>query len=62
MTFCVKLAEKTQGDYRISAWEETEKFETIPTYSIMIEKNDTVYEVIKCARTTWKRRFNAIEL
>ena len=38
MTFCVKLAEKTQGDYRISAWEETEKFETIPTYSIMIEK------------------------
>ena len=58
MTFCKKLAEKTQGEKSISAWEETEKFCTVSNYAIYKAKNGIVYETIKCAKSTWKKRFN----
>lgn len=58
MTVCKLLAEKTKDDKTISAWEKYDKFSVNPRYEITVSKNNVVQEVVRTARTTWRKRFN----
>lgn len=60
MTFCKKLAQATKNGYDIEVWENTNKFESMPYYEITIGKNGIAYDVIKTAKTTWKRKFKEL--
>lgn len=63
MTVCKQLArfEKENGDV-ITAWERYEKDSRCPRYEITIAGHGSNFinygDVIKCAKTTWKRKFN----
>ena len=58
MTFCKLLKEATlpNGD-AVQAYQNTEKFESVSTYQIIIARGSIAHDVIPCARTTWKRKF-----
>jgi len=61
MTFCKILKEKTTPSGKtISAWENVEKFSSVPYYEIVIAENGIAREVIPAARTTWARKFNQV--
>ena len=57
MTFCKLLKEHKENGISVSAFEKTEKFETMPTYEIYISHDGIVTETISAARTTWARKF-----
>ena len=61
MTFCKLLRQATlpNGDI-VEAYANTEKFETIAKYEIVVSRNGIAYDVIPCAKTTWRKRFNDI--
>lgn len=60
MTFCKLLAEKETNGKTISAWENIDKYSSVPYYEITVSENGNAYEVIKTARTTWKKKFKEI--
>lgn len=60
MTFCKQLAKATKDGYEIEAYENTDKFESVPYYDITISKDGIVCDVIKTAKTTWKRKFKEL--
>lgn len=60
MTFCKPLAKKEKDGKTITAWENLDKDSRIPRYEITISRDGIAYEVIKVARTTWKKKFNEI--
>lgn len=58
MTFCRILKEETTPSGKtISAYENTEKYETVPSYQIIISVDGIAVDVIPAARTTWARKF-----
>lgn len=58
MTFCRILKEETTPSGKtISAYENVEKYETVPTYKIIISVDGIAVDVIPAARTTWKKAF-----
>lgn len=61
MTFC-KLLKKTSlpnGD-TVEAYARTEKFESTATYQVVISRNGIAYDVIPCAKSTWRKRFASV--
>lgn len=60
MTFCKELKSETVGDYDVSAWEMTEKFERVPRYEISVSKGSIGLYRYPCARTTWKKKFREV--
>ena len=59
MTFCKLLKETTlpNGD-TVSAYENIDKYTSVPYYEIVVARGSIAYEVIPCAKTTWRKRFN----
>lgn len=58
MTFCKILKEETTPSGKtISAYENIEKYETVPSYQIIISVDGIAVDVIPAARTTWARKF-----
>lgn len=60
MTICKILAEKTVGDKTVTAYENYDKFSNVPYYEIVVSQDSFAVEVIKTAKTTWKKRFRKI--
>ena len=60
MTLCKQLASAKKDGYDISVYESIDKFETVSRYEITIEKDGIAYDVIKTAKTTWKRKFKEL--
>ena len=60
MTPCNILAEKTKDGKQITAYKKYDKFSKSPRYEIVISKDGFATEIIKTAKTTWKRRFNEL--
>ena len=60
MTICKLLAEAEKNGKTISVYENVDKFSACPYYEISISKDGIAYEVIKTAKTTWKRKFNEL--
>jgi len=59
MTVCEQLAVKNrENGERVTAWKMLDKFSTVYRYEITVSKNGIAYEVVKTARTTWKKKFN----
>jgi len=61
MTICKVLAEKTSGDYEITAYENHDKDSRLPRYEIVKSKDGFCVEYVRAARTTWKKRFNEMQ-
>ncbi len=61
MTICklLKEAKLANGD-TVSAWELTEKYETVPHYEVSVCRNSIELYSVKCAKTTWRKRFKEI--
>ena len=62
MTISKTLATATKDDKEYIALESYEKFSSVPHYEIVIGRvgSPLAEEVIKVARTTWKRKFQEI--
>lgn len=60
MTFCKRIAKAAKNGYEIEAWENVDKYSAIPYYEITIGKDGIAYQVIKTAKTTWKRKFKEL--
>ena len=61
MTFCKILREKTTpGGLTVAAYENIDKYSSVPYYEIVIAENGIAREVIPAARTTWARKFNQV--
>ena len=58
MTFCKLLAENKKDNISVSAWENTEKFSSVPSYEIYVSKDSIAFITAKAAKTTWKKKFN----
>ena len=57
MTFCKILAETQNGKKAVTAIEEYEKFSSVPRYSVVVSVDGIAVDVIRAAKTTWKKRF-----
>lgn len=60
MTVCKVLAEKISGEYKIAAYENYDKDSRLPRYEIVKSKDGFGVEVVRAAKTTWKKRFNEL--
>jgi hypothetical protein len=60
MTVCKLLAEKGKDGKTISAWENLDKYSRVPYYEITVSRDSIAYQVIKTARTTWKKKFKEV--
>ena len=60
MTFCKQLKTAKIGNETITAYENYEKFSTVPYYEIIVSREEIALEVIKTAKTTWRKKFNQI--
>ena len=58
MTVCTTLAEKRKGGKVITASKRIDKDSTICEYTITVSENGFSVDVIKTAKSTWKKRFN----
>ena len=57
MTFSKVLAQGKRGKYDVIALESTEKYSSVPHYEIIVADDNFAFEVVKTARTTWKKKF-----
>lgn len=57
MTFCKILSEMQNGKKTVTAIEEYEKFSSVPRYSVVVSVDGIAVDVIRTAKTTWKKRF-----
>lgn len=60
MTFCKVLKQATIGGYTVTAYENTEKFCTVPYYEIVTDRDGIAVDVEKTAKSTWRRKFRQI--
>lgn len=60
MTFCKQLKTAKIGSETITAYENYEKFSMVPYYEIIVAREEIAVEVIKTAKTTWRKKFNQI--
>lgn len=60
MTFCKILKEAEKDGKTVTAYEKTEKYSAVPYYQIVISKDSRTIDVIKTAKTTWKKQFNKL--
>ena len=61
MTFCKVLKESRGSKYTVTAYEEIEKFETVPHYSVVVSEDCFGFIVCKTAKTTWRKKFKELE-
>ena len=57
MTICKKLASAEKHGKEIEAWEKHDEYSLSPRYEITISRDGIAEDVIKAAKTTWKRKF-----
>lgn len=58
MTFCEVLARSPLGDGReVIASKEVDAWTGRVSYAVMVCRGSVAYEVIRTARTTWKKKF-----
>lgn len=57
MTFCKVLKSATVGKDTVTAYENTDKYSTVPYYEIVVSRDGIGYHVEKTARTTWRKKF-----
>jgi len=60
MTISKVLATAKNGKDDITVYESYEKYSVTPYYEIVISRNGFATEVIKTARTTWRKKFNEL--
>ena len=61
MTFCKILKTAVKDGKTITAEEKTDKYSVLPYYQIVIaDENGLAIDVIKTAKTTWKKQFNKL--
>ena len=60
MTFCKELASKETSRGTATAWELWDKYDSAPRYEITISLDSIAYEVIKTAKTTWRRALKSL--
>lgn len=57
MTFCKLLAQHQTGRYTVSAYQETDKFCSVPRYSVVVSRDGIGLHLTKAAKTTWRKKF-----
>lgn len=57
MTFCKVLKQSTIGPDTVTAYENYDKFCSVPYYEIVVSRDGIGYQVEKTAKTTWRRKF-----
>ena len=60
MTISKVLATAKNGKDDITVYESYEKYSVTPHYEIVISREGFATEVIKTARTTWRKKFNEL--
>lgn len=60
MTFYRTLAETERNGKTVTAYEKTEKFETVPSYEIVVSRDGMGYLTVPTARTTWRKKFREL--
>lgn len=60
MTFCKQLKTAKIGSETITAYENYEKFSAVPYYEIIVSREEIAIDVIRTAKTTWKRKFKEL--
>lgn len=58
MTFCTLLAQQQTGRYTVSAYQETEKFCSVPRYSVTVSIDGIGLIETRAAKTTWRKKFH----
>ena len=62
MTFCETLKKgKTPEGCEVYAVREMDKYSAVWRYSVDFVENGVCFHSVKCARTTWKKRFEEAE-
>lgn len=63
MTFYTKLKEdKTEHGRTVTAWKYSEKYSAIDEYCVDISEGSCVIISEKCARTTWRKKFEQMRM
>ncbi len=61
MTFCKLLAERNlDNGNTVQAYEKTDKYSSVPRYTVTVLRDGIEQYTVKCAKTTWKKRFREI--
>lgn len=55
---CLATASKGKDDFTV--YESYEKFSAVPHYEIVVSRDGIGYQVIKTAKTTWRKKFKEL--